>query len=184
MNVVLDEALDRLSATGPEFRGGLSNHGPMVVEALVRLGCDDDVEHWVDGYLPQLDERPRPAARITEEGWRDALGDYRRVGDWQAYFVDQLTSAPWRDVVAQWWPRLLPGMIAGATHGVIRTSQAIRGLADDAASPYRRTELATGLAYWAARYFELPGAENSGPVRGRRRRRWRRCPLSKWPTPS
>jgi hypothetical protein len=163
MSDALDEALNRLSATGPEFRGGLSNHGPMVVEALVRLGCDDEVEHWVDDYLPRLDERPKASARISAAGWREALGDYRRVGDWQAYFTEQFAQAPWRAVVANWWPRLLPGMIAGATHGVIRTSQAIRALADDEANPYRTAELATGLAYWAARYFELPGQK---PTRG------------------
>ncbi|WP_222854220.1 questin oxidase family protein [Fodinicola acaciae] len=159
----LDEALDRLSRTGPEFRGGLSNHGPMVAEALVRLGCADAVESWVDGYLALLDEPARPSDRITEDGWRDALGDYRRVGDWRAYFTDQLAEAPWRAVLAQWWPRLVPGMVAGATHGVIRTSQAVRGLADDEHNPQRMAELASGLAYWSARYVELPGA---GPLAG------------------
>lgn len=34
-----DEALERLHRTGPEFDGYLSNHGPMVVEALSRRGC-------------------------------------------------------------------------------------------------------------------------------------------------
>src|ERR1700757_311744 len=34
-NDVLDEGLSRLAATGPEYRGGLSNHGPMAAEALV-----------------------------------------------------------------------------------------------------------------------------------------------------
>lgn len=159
---VLDEALDRLSRTGPEWRGGLSNHGPMAVEALVRLGCADQVEPWLDGYLPKLDERPRAAALITEAGWRDALGDYRRVGDWLAYFTDQLAEAPWRDVLARWWPRLLPGVVAGATHGVIRTSQAVRALADDEANVQRKGELASGLAYWAARYVELPSTVARG----------------------
>ena len=50
-NEVLDEGLSRLAVTGPEFRGGLSNHGPMAAEALVRLGRADAVEHWLDGYL-------------------------------------------------------------------------------------------------------------------------------------
>ena len=48
---MLDEGLSRLAVTGPEFRGGLSNHGPMAAEALVRLGRADAVEHWLDGYL-------------------------------------------------------------------------------------------------------------------------------------
>src|SRR6202041_3907505 len=50
-NEVLDEGLTRLAATGPEFRGGLSNHGPMAAEAMVRLGRADAVEGWLGGYL-------------------------------------------------------------------------------------------------------------------------------------
>ena len=34
----LDEALERLARKGPEYGGGLSNHGPMAAEALVALG--------------------------------------------------------------------------------------------------------------------------------------------------
>ncbi len=41
---VLDETYVRMRATGPEFQGWLSNHGPMAADALVRLGCGDRVE--------------------------------------------------------------------------------------------------------------------------------------------
>jgi len=168
-NDVLDEGLTRLAATGPEFRGGLSNHGPMAAEALVRLGRSDAVEHWLDGYLPQLEPAPSPSDRITDQAWPDALGKYDRVADWTEYFRDQLKDDPWRDVLARWWPRLLPGVAAAATHGIIRTSHAARSLAaaeatETAGTPAsgvtgpRLDELANAFAYWAASYFEIPGA--------------------------
>jgi hypothetical protein len=170
-NDVLDEGLTRLAETGPEFRGGLSNHGPMAAEALVRLGRSGAVEHWLDGYLPRLEPAPRPSDRITDQTWRDALGRYDRVADWSVYLRDQLADDPWRDVLARWWPRLLPGVAAAATHGIIRASHAARSLAAaeeksaEAAAPGasaangpRLDELANGLAYWAASYFEIPGA--------------------------
>ncbi len=165
-NGVLDEGLTRLAVTGPEFAGGLSNHGPMAAEALVRLGRADAVEHWLDNYLKRLDEAPHATDRITDETWREALGARRRVADWEVYLREQLAGQPWRDVLARWWPRLLPGVAAAATHGVIRTSHAARSLAaaeaaaaDTAAADTaeRRDELARGLAYWAASYLELPG---------------------------
>jgi hypothetical protein len=160
-NGVLDEGLSRLAGTGPEFRGGLSNHGPMAAEALVRLGRADAVEHWLDGYLGKLDEAPRPAGPVTDETWRAALGEISRVADWEAYLRAQLAAEPWRDVFARWWPRLLPGVAAAATHGVIRTSHAARSLAAAEAAGAdtgpRRDELARGISYWAASYLELPG---------------------------
>lgn len=33
----IDEALEMLEGSGPEYTGGLSNHGPMAAEALVAL---------------------------------------------------------------------------------------------------------------------------------------------------
>lgn len=163
-NDVLDEGLSRLAATGPEYRGGLSNHGPMAAEALVRLGRADAVEPWLDGYLKRLDGPPRPADRITDATWRDALGRPNRVADWEVYLCAELAEEPWRDVLARWWPRLLPGVAAAATHGVIRTSHAARSLAaaGEAGDAERRDELARGLAYWAASYLELPGASRTG----------------------
>ncbi|MGA8847390.1 MAG: hypothetical protein WB471_12315, partial [Nocardioides sp.] len=125
-----DEALDRYHATGPEFDGYLSNHGPMVVEALSRLGRPELIHRWTDGYLAQLDEAPRGADPIRADAWVDALGDPRRVGDWAVYFLHQSQEQPWPDLLATWWPRLLPGIAAGATHGVIRTGHAVRALQD------------------------------------------------------
>jgi len=153
---ILDENLARLARTGPEYRGGLSNHGPMAAEALVRLGRAGEVEHWVDGYIQQLDEALNPSDRITSDTWREALGDRKRVADWTAYFAHELADEPWRDVLARWWPRLAPGVAAAATHGIIRTSHAARAL-DAAPSPERLRELAQALGYWAATYDELPG---------------------------
>jgi hypothetical protein len=164
-NGELDEGLNRLAATGPEYGRGLSNHGPMAAEALVRLGRADAVEHWLDGYLRRLDGPPRPADRVTDETWRDALGKLNRVADWEAYLRAELANEPWRDVLARWWPRLLPGVAAAATHGIIRTSHAARSLAaaeDAESSGPRHDELARALAYWAASYVELPGGARPG----------------------
>ena len=91
---ILDESLARLARTGPEYRGGLSNHGPMAAEALVRLGRADEVEHWVDGYIRQLDDAPRASGRITDDTWREALGAPARG----AVRVSRLPSPAPRDI--------------------------------------------------------------------------------------
>lgn len=157
---LLDESLGRLRRSGPEYGGTLTNHAPMVVEALIRLDRPDAVEPWLTAYLPQLDERPGPSAPVCPADWGAALGDLRRVTDWQRFFDRELAEHDWTDVLGRWWPALLPGVAAGATHGVIRTAHAARSLAAGP-SPERLAELATALAYWAARYAVLPGAQHS-----------------------
>ena len=157
----LDEAYERLHLTGPEFDGWLSNHGPMAAEALVRHGHGDLVSSWLDGYMRRLEEFPLGTGPIGAD-WQQALGDPRRVADWTAFFGHELGEQPWREVLNAWWPRLLPGVVAAATHGVIRVGHAVRVLladGDDGAggsADARITELAHGLAYWAARWQTIP----------------------------
>ncbi|MFI6642825.1 hypothetical protein [Streptomyces sp. NPDC050504] len=162
----LNDALERLDDLGYERGQGvdLANHGPMGAEALVLLGMGDDVARWVVRYRRAMEHHEPPAALLRvdpadEASWRPALGDIRRAGDWERLFGAELAEAHWRDVLARWWPRLLPGLFAGLTHGVIRTAHAVRGLytAGNAATGLQLRELARGLAYWAARYTELPG---------------------------
>jgi Questin oxidase-like len=152
----IDEVLDRFSRTGPEFGPGLSNHGPMGAEALVTMGRADVIGGWADWYAARLQEHPSARNPIGADDWREALGDIGRVGDWVAFFERELDARPWNDVLDTWVARLGPGLMAGATHGVLRTAHAVRTLASGDGS--RRThELAEGLGYWAARYQELPG---------------------------
>jgi hypothetical protein len=152
----LDEAYERLHATGPEFDGWLSNHGPMAAEAMVRHGQAGQVHRWLDGYMARLEEFPRGSGPIGA-GWQDALGDPRRIADWTGYFRREVTERPWRQALETWWPRLLPGVAAAATHGVIRVGHAVRALTQDGEDAEHRTELAHGLAYWAARWQPVPG---------------------------
>ncbi|WP_052864664.1 questin oxidase family protein [Streptomyces niger] len=151
----LDEALQRLHTHGPEFHGYLSNHGPMAVEALVRHGRADSVHRWLDAYETQLEDRPRADSAVTDANWREALGDPRRVTDWTAYMGRQLDDRPWREVLAEWWPRLLPGIAGAATHPVIRVGHAVRTLTEDGEEEPRVAELAHALGYWAARHLPL-----------------------------
>jgi hypothetical protein len=155
---ILDEAYVRLHDTGPEFDGWLSNHGPMAAEAMVRRGHADTVHSWLDVYVRRLEDFPRGTSPVGAD-WRDALGDPRRVADWTAYFRRELADQPWRQVLDTWWPRLLPGVAAAATHGVIRTGHAVRALMADGDDPAHVTELAHALAYWAARWQPVPGAK-------------------------
>ncbi|MFD8673132.1 questin oxidase family protein [Streptomyces seoulensis] len=163
---VLDEALERLHGAGPERRGRLTNHAPMAVEALVARGQAGGVHRWVGRYAGKLEEFPAGVERVTDANWASALGDARRVADWVGYFQGEVGERGWREVLAVWWPRLLPGMYGGSTHPVIRVGHAVRTLLAGETGP-RVNELAHGLGYWAARHrpvaglTPLPGADSA-----------------------
>lgn len=160
----LDEALERLHVFGPERGGWLSNHAPMAVEALVRHGQAPGVHRWLDHYREKLEDMPDPAAEVTPDNWREALGDPRRIADWAVYFERETAGLPWREVLAEWWPRLLPGIAGGATHPVIRVGHSVRTLLGGPETAPRVTELAHALGYWAARHQPLPPLSPLGPA--------------------
>jgi hypothetical protein len=156
---LMDQALAFLAPYGPDLRNGLTSHAPMAVEALAALGRTDAIMPWLENYRKGL--LPRPVARspISSEDWRAVLGKEQRVADWNAFFENALTDAPWREVLARWTERLAPGFCASAMHGIIRVGHAVRSLSE-AETPARIRELADGLGYWAAAYQTLPTAQH------------------------
>src|SRR5271155_4810451 len=159
----LDETLETMAPMGPDLDNGFSNHAPMAIEAMCAMRRGDAVLAWFEGYRHSLAPRRARVARLTNENWRAAIGDLRRTEDWFEFFGNELEERPWQSVLDDWAARLAPGLMAAATHGVIRTGHATRALAlDDTFA--RRRELADGLAYWAADYMPLP-AERHRPAR-------------------
>lgn len=166
----INDALDRCGDLGFEMVPGFATHWAMGAEAMITLGHPDLVPAWVDLYRVKHKHYPRPDAGDAIDGtdassWRAALGHFERAGDWQRYFESQLRESPWRKVLEQWWPRLIPGAGAGLTHGLIRTTHIVRSMVrspGEEPTEAQLRELATGLSYWAGRYVEQPGASSLG----------------------
>ena len=155
----MDEALELLSAYGPDLSNGLTSHAPMAAEALCAMGRPDAVMPWLQRYRKGMLPRPPARERITRDTWRAALSREDRFADWSAFFEEELQRGPWPTVLNDWVGQLAPGICASAAHGVIRVGHAVRSL-DVALSPLRLHELADGLGYWAAWYQELPTDRN------------------------
>jgi hypothetical protein len=164
----MEDALALLAPTGPEYAGRLANHGPMAAEALVELARPDAVVPWVETYKKRLRDHPGGTRPIDPKGWREVRGENDRVGDWIVLFRREVEERPWKIVLADWIPRLSPGVVAAAFHGAIRTAHAVRNLEVTETRP-RRRELAEGLGYWAATYNALPEAASPAkPTAGRK----------------
>jgi hypothetical protein len=160
----MNDALEICSDLGFDMAPGFATHWAMGAETIIRLGYPELVHDWATRYRVIHKHFPRPASErpidpADDASWMGARGDFSRVGDWQAVFDRALAEQPWREVLATWWPRLISGMAAGLTHGLIRTTHAVRSIAvaGDTPSALQLHELATGLAYWAGKYVEQPG---------------------------
>jgi hypothetical protein len=160
----LDEGLELLKSYGPEYGGGLANHGPMAAEALCAMGRGSAIVPWVKRYKRNLEELPLATKKIAADEWKSALGDASRTGDWIVLMEREVAEGSWESALDQWLARLSPGFAAAAAHGAIRTGHAARSLAARD-TPLRRRELAHGLAYWAAQYQELPIATQASAQR-------------------
>ena len=154
----MDEALEMLAQTGPEYQGGLANHGPMASEALIAMNRADAVVNWVEKYKKSLQPHPTATLKINPAEWRQSLGNFNLSAEWIAFFDRQLKEKPWRSVLNEWVTNLAPGLSAAGGHGLLRTAHISRRLAKKE-TPKRIHELAEGLGYWAARYQIMPTTE-------------------------
>ena len=160
----LDEAFERMAAASFELPNGFVNHGVMACEALAMLDCAGDIDSWARRFARAGGASVDPVVPSGFE-WRQALGDYQRLGEWIGYFTQAIDDDGWPAVVATWVPRLMPALRTALFHGAIRTAHAVRAI-DAADTAPRRGELARALGYWAARYREgqpaglLPPAED------------------------
>ncbi len=154
--------IDLLDAAGQydaEFDGdgftGLSNHLPMALAALKRLGAGDArLAEFAARYSQRL--RPAPAAAEWPAGepWRARLG---QPGAWSAYrhlFLHWLVTENADAVLQQTVPTLMAGCGGAAFHGLIRSAYAVQS--------GHGQELADALAYWACRWLDLGVLPDSG----------------------
>jgi hypothetical protein len=146
----LDEAFERMAAASFELPNGFVNHGAMACEALAMLDCTDDIDSWARRFAAAGGASVGPVVPAGFE-WRQALGDYHRLGEWIGYFTQAIDDDGWPAMVTTWVPRLMPALRTALFHGAIRTAHAVRAIAA-VDTPPRRGELARALGYWAARY--------------------------------
>lgn len=140
-----------------EYGASLSNHLPMALTALARLGADDErLATFSTHYAPRLRDAPPIEPWSAGDPWRDRLGDPRAWPTYRALFRDWLSYEGAEPMLAQVLPVLMQGVGAAAFHGAIRTAH---GLAAQHSG-----ELADALAYWACRWFRCGASVGAGDV--------------------
>jgi hypothetical protein len=148
--VTLAALLDDGARFDPEYRGGLSNHLPMALAALHRLGAGDErLAAFAHGYSKRLDAAPAAEPSLAGNAWTGRLGERAAWPAYRSLFAEWLAREGADGVLPQVLPALMPGCAAAAFHGLIRTAHAMQ-------SGHSR-ELADALAYWACSHLPLDG---------------------------
>jgi hypothetical protein len=138
-----------------EYGAGLSNHLPMVLTALSRLGASDErLAEFAKRYAKKLHAAPPAQPWPAGEDWRARLGQPRAWPAYRSLWHQRLGNEGPAEVLAQALPTLMQGAGAAAFHGPIRAAYA---LAADHAE-----ELADALAYWSCRWFACGAADGQG----------------------
>lgn len=136
-------SLDAAAHFAPTFDEGLSNHLPMALHALHRLGASAGQRAaFTAAYAPRLAVRAGVLADAPLADWPAHIGQRAAFEPLRAHMAHALATQGLTAVLRDAVPRLLPGAGGDAFHGLIRTAHAL-----DAG---HAGELAQALAYWAA----------------------------------
>jgi hypothetical protein len=113
----INDGLERLSNLGYTMENSFSEHGPMVAEAISTLGCNGEVTGWVEIYKQKHQHAPLPPRKQSLDGnnqaeWRSALDDCSRATDWLELFREQAKERHWQEVITNWVPILVRGILA------------------------------------------------------------------------
>ncbi|PMN70106.1 questin oxidase family protein [Enterovibrio norvegicus] len=137
------ELIRKSHGFGPTFGPRFSNHLPMAITAMQRLGASP----------AQLEkEYQRAADHLAPLGEAlgvdtPTLGEKAHNADFVEYYRSMLGNLGTEETLRRILPSLLPGISAGAFHGVIRLAYAVELEDID--------ELSHALAYWSSGFTPL-----------------------------
>jgi hypothetical protein len=138
-----------------EYGASLSNHLPMALAALARLGASDErLAAFAQRYATRLHPAPPIEPWPAGDPWRALFGRPRAWPMYRRLWREWLAHEGAADVLAQALPALIEGVGAAAFHGPIRAAYALAANHAD--------ELADALAYWSCRWFACGAADGDG----------------------
>lgn len=137
-----------------EYNSRLSNHLPMALIALFRLGASESqITTFGEMYLRRLAPVPEATSEddITCESWREHLGKHSHNAEYRRFFASEFERLGRDELLQRYVPVLIEGVGGGAFHPLIRLAYGID--LDDAG------EIAEALASWCMAFLPL-GAPN------------------------
>lgn len=147
VGVVLDRLLDENANLSLDARG-TTNHCPMVLVALARMGATPEklrthFEFWLEKYAIK---EANPGIAVTAENWHTLIGTREAFGSLQRYFSQWVVASGARPIIAAVLRQVPLAPATEAFHAIIRIAYGIES--------GNASEIAAGLAaYVAANLF-------------------------------
>jgi hypothetical protein len=154
--LMLKAAARRDSVEFPPF---LSNHLPMTLVAMERLGASPDrLAVFAQAYRTAngLCAVAPAESALTADSWTRVLGQRGREAELRALFSQEVARHGAKAVVAAAVPHLAPGIAGSAFHPLMRLAYAVMAKDDE--------DIGIALGYWAATYLALDAGEASPGV--------------------
>lgn len=152
----LTALLDTELAYDATTSGQLSNHLPMALVALHRLGASDArLEAFAARYRDRLAPVPASVPISGFDEWLAARGRQGAYGSLRAYFDTAVRALGPDAVLRHHLTHLVDGISGAAFHGVIRLAYALESRSD--------ARTAAGLAYLSEVYQPLGARGRSAP---------------------
>jgi len=105
---------------------GLSNHLPMALIALYRLGASiEELNRFFNAYLPNLRPLTEADNTITPENFKKYLGTHCDNSAWIHFFQEEVEERGLAETLNEYLPKLMPGVAAAAMHPMIRLGYAL-----------------------------------------------------------
>lgn len=141
----LHRLLDEDQALPPETATGLTSHLPMALQALQALGASAArLQAFRAAHQAHFHGEAGSVLPGIGPDWRAGLGRFDAYVALRSDFLARLADTGRDALLRETLPLLLQGAAAGALHGPIRVAHAVQAGHDG--------ELASALAYWAARW--------------------------------
>ncbi len=149
--------LEKASLYLPTYQNGMSNHLPMVLIALSRIGAKvSDIKKFYAQYIDKLILIPDNGdniAAITHDNWRIYLGSNEYYKAYSSYFSEECQQLGHTVFLNQYIGLLANGIGSGAFHALIRLGYALDLYNDN--ETLGMSEIVASISYWASHYLNI-----------------------------
>ena len=145
------------------YKKGFSNHLSMSLIALYFLNAEaSKLQSFYDNYIKQLEHISPSDLAITGINWQQHLGSGRNYWSYYKYFRAKKSMLGLEQVLRDYLPRLMKGVVGSLFHPLIRLAYALElwnyagAQNNQQLTSLAEEESIIALAYWADSYAELP----------------------------